>query len=307
MKHMFTYFERHAQAFIGSLGALARTPLATLMTVAVIGITLSLPAVMFVAIDNALRVSSGWEGPARVSVFMKQRIDNTEAQQLAERLRRRSDVAKVDVISRDQAFEEFKRYSGLGESLRALEHNPLPIVLVVHPSASMNDAVALEGLAQELERADNVELAQLDLEWVKRLHAWLSLLQRGVRMLGGLLALAVLLIIGNTIRLAVLSRRDEIEVSKLVGATDAFIRRPFLYSGVAQAVLGATLAWVLVQVSLLVLSGPVNELTGLYGASFRVNGLGVLDSGILFGSAAVLGWGGARFAVSRHLRAIEPK
>ncbi len=307
MKWLVTYLARHAQAFIGSLGGLAHAPLASFMTVAVIGITLALPAAMWVAIDNALRLSSGWEGPGRISLFLKRDVSAAAAQKLAGQIRRKQEVAKVEFISREQAFEEFKRDSGFGEALEALERNPLPAVLVVYPTAEASQAETLERLAQDLRQLSDVELAQLDLEWVKRLHAWLGLAQRGVTILAGLLAIAVLLIVGNTIRLAVLSRRDEIEVSKLVGATDAFIRRPFLYAGFVQGTLGAILAWVLVHTSRWLLWGPIHELTSLYGNDFATGGLDILSSVALLGAGAGLGWVGARLAVGRHLRAITPK
>lgn len=307
MKYLITWLMRHAQALIGSLGALARAPLSSFMTIAVIGITLALPAAMVVAIDHVVELSSGWEGPGRISLFLKRDVNDAEAKKLADRVRRRSEVAKVEIISREQAFEEFKKQSGFGEALEALERNPLPTVLVVHPESDASRAEALDALARDLGKLDGVELAQLDLEWVKRLHAWLGVIERGVHIIGGMLAIAVLLIVGNTIRLAVMSRRDEIEVSKLVGATDAFIRRPFLYSGLAQGALGALFAWTLVQASLWLLSGPVSELAGLYGSNFSLGGLDAGGSGALFATGAVLGWVGARIAVGRHLRAIEPR
>lgn len=306
MKRLVTYLARHAQAFLGCLGGLAHTPLASFMTVAVIGITLALPAAMWVAIDNALRLSSGWEGPGRISVFLKRDVGDASAQKLAGQIRRKLEVAKVEFISREQAFEEFKRNSGFAAALEALERNPLPAVLVVYPTTEASQSEALGRLAQDLRQLREVELAQLDLEWVKRLHAWLGLAQRGVTILAGLLAIAVLLIVGNTIRLAVLSRRDEIEVSKLVGATDAFIRRPFLYAGCIQGALGAILAWGLVHTSLWLLLGPIHELTRLYGNGFTTGGLDTPSAVALIAAGAGLGWIGARLTVGRYLQTIEP-
>lgn len=308
MKRLLAYFERHAQAFIGSLGALSRAPLASFMTIAVIGITLALPAAMIVAIDNVVQLSSGWEGPGRISLYLKRSVSDAAAQKLADQVRRRKDVAKVEIISRDQAFAEFKKQSGFGDVLETLERNPLPTVLVVHPASdTANQPQSLEGLERDLRKFDDVELAQLDLDWVRRLHAWLGVIERGVMIAGGLLAIAVLLIVGNTIRLAVLSRRDEIEVSKLVGATDSFIRRPFLYSGFIQGLLGALLAWALVGTSLLLLSDPVGELTILYGGDFSLGGLDLSGSATLLSAGGILGWLGARITVGRHLRTIEPE
>lgn len=307
MKRLVTYFARHAQALIGSIGSLVRTPLASFMTVAVIGITLALPAAMFVAVDNIVQLSSGWEGPGRISLFLKRNVSDASAHKLADQIRRRKEVAKVEFISREQAFAEFKRQSGFGDALETLERNPLPTVLIVHAASGANQPSVLDALARELRRLDDVDLAQLDLEWVRRLHAWLDVVERGLVIVGGLLAVAVLLIVGNTIRLAVLSRRDEIEVSKLVGATDTFIRRPFLYSGLVQGFTGALLAWALVEISLLLLSGPIGELAGLYGSHFSLGGPTLAGSVTLLCSGAALGWIGARIAVGRHLRAIEPQ
>jgi len=307
MRHVFGYFARHAQAFFGSLGTMARAPFASFMIVAIIGITLALPAAMWVAIDNTLHLSSGWEGSGRISVFLKRDVADAKAQKLAAQIGRRPDVARVGVISREQAFEEFKRESGFGNALDALERNPLPIVLDIRPGGEASRPDGLERLAHALRGLDETDLVQLDLEWVKRLQAWLGLAQRAVAVLAGLLGVAVLLTVGNTIRLAVLGRRDEIEVSKLVGATDAFIRRPFLYTGLLQGALGAALAWALVQASLWLLAGPIHELARLYGSDFAAAGLDAGALGSLVGAGAGLGWIGARLAVGRHLKAIEPK
>ncbi|HKQ30301.1 MAG TPA: permease-like cell division protein FtsX [Burkholderiales bacterium] len=308
MKRLLAYLARHTQALIGSVGTLVRAPLASLMTIAVIGITLALPTAMIVAVDNVVQLSSGWEGSERISLYLKRSVSEATVQKLADQLRRRKEIAKVEIITREQAFAEFKKQSGFGEALEALERNPLPTVLVVHPAAeAANPLRSLEELEHDLKKLDDVDLVQLDLDWVRRLHAWLGVIERGVLIAGGLLAIAVLLVVGNTIRLAVLSRRDEIEVSKLVGATDSFIRRPFLYSGLVQGLAGALLAWVLVEVGLLLLSGPVGELASLYGGGYVLSGLDIAGSATLFGAGALLGWLGARLAVGHHLRAIEPQ
>ncbi len=303
---MKNYLLRHVQVFFFSLGQLAKTPIATLMTLAVIGITLALPAGLYVLFDNLQRASHGWDSGAQISLFLK--LDTTErnATALQDKIRALPGVAAVQYISREQALIEFKRLSGFGEALDVLDNNPLPPVIVVTPAPSMNTPGLIQTLVQTLARQPGVDLAQLDLEWIKRLHAMLTLAQRGVLILAGLLALAVLLIIGNTIRLAILNRRTEIEVIKLIGGTDAFIRRPFLYSGLLQGLFGALAAWLLVGGSLLLLSGPASALAELYGSHFELGGLG-LENGLwlLLGGTA-LGWLGSRLAVSRHLHAIEP-
>ena len=300
------YFLRHAQVFFYSLGQLARTPVATFLTVAVIGITLALPAGLYVAIENLQRLASGWEDNGQISLFLKQDVPGAAIEKLADKIRRMPAVSWVDYVSREAALSEFKRLSGFGEALNALDRNPLPAVLVVHPAASHAHPDKLQALLKDLRRFNEVDIAQIDLDWVRRLHAMLELARQSVLILAAGLAIAVLLIIGNTIRLAVLNRRDEIEITKLIGGTNAFIRRPFLYTGTLQGLLGALLAWLLVGLGLLLLTDPINNLAGLYGSQFEAENLGILATLALIGAGGLLGWLGSRLAVGRHLRAIEP-
>ena len=300
------YLLRHAQVFFYSLGQLTRTPIATFLTVAVIGITLALPASLYVAIENVQRLASGWEDNGQISLFLKQDVPGAAIEKLADKIRRLPAVSWVDYVSREAALTEFKRLSGFGEALNALERNPLPAVLVVHPAATHAHPDKLQALLKELRRFNEVDIAQIDLDWVRRLHAMLELARQGVLILAAGLAIAVLLIIGNTIRLAVLNRRDEIEITKLIGGTNAFIRRPFLYTGTLQGLLGALLAWLLVGLGLLLLADPIDNLAGLYGSRFEAENLGILATLALIGSGGLLGWLGSRLAVGRHLRAIEP-
>jgi cell division transport system permease protein len=300
------YLLRHTQVFFYSLGQLTRTPVATFLTVAVIGITLALPASLYVAIENVQRLASGWEDNGQISLFLKQDVAAAAIEKLADKIRRLPAVSWVDYVSREAALTEFKRLSGFGEALNALDRNPLPAVLVVHPAATHTTPDKLQALLKDLRRFNEVDIAQIDLDWVRRLHAMLELARQGVLILAAGLAVAVLLIIGNTIRLAVLNRRDEIEITKLIGGTNAFIRRPFLYTGTLQGLLGALLAWLLVGLGLLLLTDPINNLAGLYGSRFEAENLGILATLTLIGSGGLLGWLGSRLAVGRHLRAIEP-
>jgi cell division transport system permease protein len=302
---MTRYLLAHGQAFFGSLGRLVRAPVASLMTVGVIGITLALPAGFYVLIGNLERVGSGWEGAGQISLFLKRDVVGKNAERLADRIRRLPGVARVEYISPDDALAEFKASSGFGAALDVLDRNPLPPVLQVFPRIDTAPA-QLEALARELQAQKEVGLAQLDLDWVRRLHALLRIAERGVWVLAALLAAGVLLIIGNTSRLAVLNRKDEIAITKLVGGTNAFIRRPFLYSGIQQGLAGGILAWLLVGAVLALLSGPVRDLTSLYGSDFQVSGLDLAEASTLIGLGMVLGWLGARLAVGRHLRAIQP-
>lgn len=303
---MKNHLLRHLQVFFYSLGELARAPLTAFMTVAVIGITLALPAALYALLGNLQRVGGGWDEGARISVFLRLGASQTATQALAGQIRAMPGVADVRYISPTAALKEFKRLSGFGNTLDLLDSNPLPAVLLVRPANQGASAGAAQKLAQTLGRLPGVALAQFDLEWVRRLDAILRLAQRGVLILALLLGIAVLLVVGNTIRLAVLSRRSEIEVIKLIGGTDAFIRRPFLYAGLFQGLFGGLLAWILVAASLALLAGPVRNLAGLYGSDFELAGLGLRAGTILLLGGAALGWSGSRLAVGRHLRAIEP-
>lgn len=303
---MKQYVLRHLQVFFSTLGALARAPLTSFMSIAVIGIALALPAGLYVTVDNLQRAGGRIAASGQVSLFLKRDVSVKAAEKLAAELRGRKDLARVDYLSPDAALAEFRAGSGFGAALDALDRNPLPGVLVVTPAAAHIAPDALHALAEELWKLPAVDLMQLDLEWVRRLHAILNIAERGVWMLAGVLGLAVLLIVGNTIRLAVLNRREEIAITKLIGATPAFIRRPFLYAGAIQGFLGAASAWLLVELSVLLLAGPAGELATLYGSRFEIYGLGSDKGLLLLGLGAGLGWLGSRIAVGRHLQSIEP-
>lgn len=301
---MKAWIVRHLQVFFATLGEFAHAPVANGLTIAVIGVTLALPVTLFVGVQNLQRLSGGIDAAGQVSLFLKRDTAQKEIDSLATRLRKRSDVESVSYLSPEAALEEFKRASGFGAALDALQRNPLPPVLLVTPSTSHRTPAALRALTTELGQAAAVELAQFDLEWVQRLQAILRLAERGVWILSALLAVAVLLIVGNTIRLAVLNRREEIEIVRLVGGTDAFIRRPFLYAGTLQGALGALLAWLLVAGTLALLSGPIGELGALYGTGAEATGLDAVASLSLLVGGGALGWIGSRIAVERHLRRV---
>lgn len=304
------YLLNHAYALVYSLGQLTRTPLSSMMTVMVIGITLALPTVLYVALQNTRQLTAGLDNMGQMSLFLKEKDEGEQSAMdnnvsgLAEQLRRNPDIATLEVITPDQALEEFRRSSGFADALRALNENPLPFVLVIKPVTAHPDTVArLQATLQKLPEADFV---QLDMQWVQRLYAVLGVVQRGVEILAGLLGLGVLLIVGNTIRLGIHSNRDEITITKLMGATDAFVRRPFLYAGTWYGVLGGLLAWLLVSVALALLAEPVQHLSTLYGSHFALGGLDVSGTLLLLLVATLLGLLGSWLAVGRYLRAVEP-
>lgn len=300
------YGEHHLQSLLDSLGRLTRNPVAGVMTIAVIGIALALPAGLHVVLKNVQALSAGWENAAQISLFLRKDLREERLRKLVSELKAMPEVAVVSYVSPDEALAEFQRLSGFGDAVNALQQNPLPGVLIVQPALAASAPAAVEGLLERLRGHPDVELAQLDMEWVKRLYAMMEIARRGVAVLASVLALAVLLIVGNTIRLAIQNRRDEIEVQKLIGATDAFIRRPFLYSGFWHGLLGAVIAWLLVNVSLWALSAPVARLSSLYDSRFELGGLGWGTTLYLMLFGILLGFIGAWLAVDRHLRTIEP-
>lgn len=296
----------HARDLVDSLGRLWRAPVASLLTASVIGITLVLPASLHLLFENLDALSYRWEGTVQASLFLSDELDEAAGRRLAERIAARDGVAATGYISRADALAEFRRLSGLDTALDALQENPLPAVITVRPE-SERSADEIAGLIRSLADEPGVDRAQLDQAWLRRLYAILHVAERGVLLLAALLAFAVLFIVGNTIRLDIENRRSQIEVMKLVGAPDSFIRRPFLYSGFWYGLAGGLLAWVLVGLCLLVLSGPVHELAGLYDSNAALRGLGPRGSLVLIGAGVALGWLGSLVTVNHRLRAIEPE
>ena len=302
-----TWLANHKALFFTSLWQLLRTPLQSLLTWLVIAIALSLPTALFLALDNAQQFGQGWRDNAQISVFLQRQAAPSAIADVFAKLRSYDEVDSAELIDADQALVEFQRYSGLGDVLAVLDENPLPAVIVLHPRALIDNLEKLEQLQQKIAQEPLVDHVQLDMGWLRRLHEIVDLARRVVFSLGCLLGLGVLLIVGNTIRLTIENRRQEIIVVKLVGGTDAFVRRPFLYSGWWYGIGGGLLAIVLLAVMGYWLSGPIMRLTDLYQSSQPLSGLDVeLIISVVLGSG-VLGWLGAWIAVSRHLSAIEPQ
>ena len=304
---MKQWLERHLQTLVGSLGRLWQQPFSALLTVLVIGIALALPACLHVLVQNVRAASGGWSNALDISVYMKPGTSIDEAKRAAERIGKRRDVSNVTVVKADDALAEFRRNSGFGEALDALKDNPLPHALIVRPAQEFRGPGQVGGLVAELKRLPGVDIVQLDTEWVSRFNAILDIVRRIVLLAAALFALGILVIVGNTIRLDIENRRDEIEVTKLVGGSDAFVRRPFLYSGAWYGLGGGLIAWLVVAVVILILGEPVRRITGLYGSSYALQGLGGPGVGALVIGGIALGWLGSYIAATRELRGIEPK
>ncbi len=288
-----------------ALGRLGQAPLASLITSAAIGVTLVLPLALHLIASDLQRLSGDWDGGGRLSIFLRAEVPDSLLPRLRDRLLATDGVDEVRVIDRDAALAEFQHYSGFGDALKLLPDNPLPAVLVARPARGLDPAY-LERLAAAIRAQPEVDQVQVDSAWLQRLHAISRLVERVVWVLGALLGLAVLLTIGNTIRLEIQSRAEEIRVAKLIGATDAFIRRPFLYTGVWYGLFGGIFAWWLLTVSLILIAEPLRDLAGLYEHSLHVSALSLGEFLVLLSLSALLGLLGAWLAVSRHLDDIEP-
>jgi cell division transport system permease protein len=297
---------RHLQQAIGSLGDLWRTPFTSVMTVLVLGISLTLPATLHLFVKNTQTVTQQWDSASEITLFLKLSTTDKAAQNLVQRIQLYPEVTNVVYISAEQALAEFKVNSGFGQALEYLDDNPLPATLLVTPTQRFSQAQAAQELLLKLEQERGVDQGKLDLEWLTRLQAMAALIEDVVLGIALLLCLSVVLIIGNTIRLAILNQKDAIAVMKLVGATDSFIQRPFLYAGVWYGILGGFVASICVAILARYLSGAMRELTDLYQSQFVLTGLSFNEMLFLQSTAIGLGLLGSFISVRQHIRAIEP-
>lgn len=303
---MKVFFTRHLQTLIGTLGRLSQQRVQTLMTVLVIGIALALPATLQALVMNARAASGDVNRAVDLSVYLKPGTAAAQAEQIAARLRQRSDVSQVQLVKADEALAQFRAQSGFSAALDALTDNPLPHALVIRPAKDFASAAHMDSLASEIKQLPETDIVQLDTAWVERFNAILDTVRRGVWVVGILLAIGVAIIVGNTIRADIQSRRAEIEITKLVGGSDAFVRRPFLYSGFWYGFGGSLLALLITLAIVALLAAPVRRLAALYGSDFRLAGLGLENSLWLLGIGIGLGWLGSLLAASYHLRNVEP-
>jgi cell division transport system permease protein len=276
------------------------------MIVLVIAVTLALPAALNLVVKNFVAISGGWDDALDFSVFLDRDLSVSEAEGIARLVEQRADVSNVELVTADEALADFKVQSGFGDALDQLSENPLPHTLVVRPSPA-NTAQSMSLLREELSSLPETDLVQVDTEWVQRFHAILDIVQRATLIGAGLLGLAIIVVIGNTIRLEIQNRREEIEVTKLIGASNAFVRRPFLWSGFWFGLFGSLMALGLVWYGLYLLQPAVARLAGLYQGTLGVLSLGLEDSAVIVASGITLGLVGSWFAAARHMRAIEPR
>lgn len=297
---------RHASTAIAALGRLSRQPFASMMTILVIAVTLALPSAMHLLIKNAQSISASWDNALDFSVYLQSDTSLNDARRLADIIQQRADVEQVTLIPSDEALAEFREQSGFGEALDHLTVNPLPHTIVVRPG-SANTEISISLLYEEIGNLPEADVVQVDTEWVRRFHAILDILQRSIAIAAVLLGAAIIVIIGNTIRLDIQNRHEEIEVTKLIGASNAFVRRPFLYSGLWYGLGGGLFALALVRYGLYALEAPVTRLAGLYSSPFSILALDFAESMLIVGTGVALGLAGSWVAAARHMRRIEPR
>lgn len=302
MKHWLT---QHRLVLQSALRRIFNTPVAGLLNIMVIGIALSLPVGMYVLLQNAQGLLQQFSSTPQLSVFLNLTAKADDIDKLRKQFERHPNIASVTFVSRETALQQLKQNSELDDVISGLDKNPLPDAFLIEPNSS--EPVVLNALRTELANLPQVEVAQLDSAWAYKLAALLKFANLAVLILASLLSLALIAVTFNTIRLQILTQRDEIEVSKLIGASNSFIRRPFLYFGALQGLLGGIAAYLLISISLALLNYPLAALSQLYASSFTLHGLSLADSLSLLLFSLYLGWLGAWLSVSKHLAAIEPR
>lgn len=301
-RRLRAYGDIHLQTARETLQRLIRLRHVSLLTSVVIGLTLALPAGLYVLADNVQTLLPDWREDAQLSVFFKPGTDLERARDRLREWERRPELIRAELITPEEALAQMRQLPGFDAAIAALGENPLPPVVVLWPKLDRE----LQPLVAELQRVAEVDRVQLDREWLERLLALGILVGRLARLVGILFAVAVLVVVGNTIRMEVQNRRSEIEIIKLVGGTDRFIQRPFLYAGIWYGLSGALLAWLIVQLSVWVMSGPVGHLAALYQSEARLHGLDFGQFVLLILAGVILGGIGAYWAVRRQIREIEP-
>ena len=302
------YKAHHRETLRASFVKMLHEPMQTVLTVMVIAIALALPASLYLTVDNVQQLGSNFESSAQITVFVNKGAKPEAIEGLEKKLNGMAGVTSVEYISAQQALLEFKALSGFGSALRYLEDNPLPAVFLVQPMMEGEvDLVQTQKIITDITALPVVDDVQIDMAWLQRLHSLIEMGHKIVLALGITLGIGVLLVIGNTIRLAIESRRNEIIVVKLVGGTNAYVRRPFLYTGLLLGLFGALIASIMLFSCLMWISSSVENLASLYQSQYRLQGLGITGFLSLMLIGGVFGLGGAWIAVSRHLRDIEPR
>ncbi len=290
----------HQQAIRHSWQQLRHHPWSNFFTMAVIGIAIALPVILSVVLSNVQDMTRGWDVGNQMSVFLKDSTSTTQAQKLVSQFSLKKGVEKVEYLSREDTLKEFSEHSGFATALELLPENPLPAVIVIYPKTNVPNA-ELETWAAELQKLPTVELVQLDQEWLQRLGGLMDVANRGILILSILLLLAVGLVIGNTIRLLIENRQEEISLTTLIGANNGFVRRPFLYTGIWFGLGGGILACLLVTIGLFMLQQPTVQLAKLYNSSFMLSGMNITQMFKVLILSMIAGCASAYIVVTHYL------
>lgn len=283
------YRDHHAHAFFSSLGRLVSTPFSSIMTIAVLAISISLASGFYIMVINAQQLTANLEASNQVSLFLKDTVSSGDANDLAYEIRKNPSVQEVKVISKEDALAEFKQYSGFGSAIDLLEKNPLPIVIQVLPKNTLTDKNDLENLFKTFEKLEEVDYSQVDMQWVERLQSIIEVVSCGMALFSFMIGIGVVFIIGNTIRLELQNRKDEVMIARLVGATNSFIRRPFLYTGFWIGFISGVAAWFIIAILMIILKQPVEKLSGLYEGDLHLIFLSFTETLALLAISSLLG------------------
>lgn len=294
------WLDQHLYSVVSSLGRVVRRPWATLLTVGVMAVAFALPLGLWLALQNVGHFAGDVQQSREIDLFLTPETPVARAQALAETLRARDDVASVELRTPDQGLAEFRQRSGLADSLDLLDGNPLPALLVVVPEGDEARLVAA------LEALPETDLLQHDAAWRERLTGWMGFGERLTWVLAALFGLGALLVVGNTVRLDIQSRREEIGVLQLLGASDGFIRRPFVYLGAWYGLAAGALALGLLTLAALALRDPLAALARSYGSPFALSGLDPLGAALVVLAATIVGWLGAWLVTGHFLRQTRP-
>jgi len=301
------YLLNHAHGLFSSLGRLSRSPFSSVLTVLVLAVAISLAGCFYIVVANIQQLTGNLQASNQMSLFLRDNISDAAGQKLADQLKQNANVEGIKFITKQQAMDEFKAHSGFGDALKALDSNPLPSVIQVLPKNTLQGSAEIEQLMSEFKQLQQVDFVQVDMQWVERVQTIILIASRGVTVVSILLGFAVTFITGNTIRLELQNRQDEVFISKLVGATEAFIQRPFLYTGFWLGFIAGFLAWLIITIMLLILETPVEKLSTLYNGSFELLFLSFSEFILMIMIAAILAVIGSWAVLHHQLRQIKPQ
>lgn len=299
--------QQNFRQIFSSFADLWKTPIATLMTVLVIAVALALPTIFHVLYKNSERISEQWDKASEINLFLKKDLSQQRIQVLIKKLGLYHEIETVTHITSHQALQEFKEMSGFSKALDYIGENPLPDLLIVIPTQDAMNIASSKLLVAKLKREQGIDLVRVDIDWIEKLQAIISVVVDIVIAIALLLLMSVLLIVSNTIRLNIQNQRPQIEIMKLVGATNSFIQRPFLYVGAWYGFLGGAIAWSFTFGLVLWLQSGMQSLMGLYQLQFEIVAMSLQEVGILLAVATVLGFVASYISVKQYLVKIEPK